>query len=156
MQQIQPVQVVHPHSDARHPVPQAPANDKTMIYISLAAVFMAALGSLTGWGIYRTTSAATPGGTSQAVLSDTTSEQVDESQFSDNPDAEGTLVKGGADGEGTHKLEQGLGPDQDVYLLSNVLDLDSFIGKKVQIWGNKISAKNADWIMEVGRVKVMK
>ena len=163
MQQIQPVQKLrhpagnsasmHTHQD----LPPSPVNDKTMIYISLAAVMMATLGSLTGWGIYRTTSADS--GDNQknaAVLGEGKNENVDESMFADAPDAEGTLIKGGVDGEGTHKLERGVGADKDIYLLSTVLDLESFEGKKVQIWGNTISAKDAPWLMDVGRVKVLK
>lgn len=157
MQQIQPVATVPTHLNTHHSAPQvAPKKDLTMIYISLAAVFMAALGSLTGWGIYRTTNSLSSSEKNKAVLSEGTSEQVDESMFADAPDAEGTLVKGGVDGEGTHKLERGQGPDKDIYLLSTVLDLDSFEGKKVQIWGNTISAKDAPWLMDVGRVKVLK
>ena len=68
--------------------------------------------------------------------------------------AEGTLEKGGIDGEGTHKLIRPGGDSQTVYLTSSVVDLDQFAGKKVKVWGQTFSAKKAAWLMDVGRVEV--
>ncbi len=47
------------------------------------------------------------------------------------------------------------GEDQYVYLTSTVIDLESFAGKKVQIWGETTSAQKAGWLMDVGKVKVL-
>jgi len=70
--------------------------------------------------------------------------------------AEGILVEGGVDGEGTHHLDRSdLGPGKDVYLTSTVIDLQSFVGKKVQIWGQTIAGHEAAWLMDVGRIKVI-
>lgn len=68
--------------------------------------------------------------------------------------AEGLLVEGGINGEGTHHLQRPGGPSQNVYLTSTVIDLQSFVGKKVTVWGDTISGMSAGWLMDVGRIKV--
>lgn len=78
---------------------------------------------------------------------------ADESTFRDS--AEGTLEEGGINGEGTHHLVRPGGASQNVYLTSTVIDLASFVGKKVQVWGETISAKKAGWLMDVGKIKVV-
>lgn len=77
----------------------------------------------------------------------------DEKTFRDS--AEGVLEEGGVNGEGTHHLVREGGPSQYVYLTSTVIDLQSFKGKKVQVWGETISAQKAGWLMDVGRIKVL-
>lgn len=77
---------------------------------------------------------------------------TDEKAFPDS--AEGTLEKGGIDGEGTHKLIREGGPDKTAYLTSSVLNLDDFVGKKVKVWGETRGAQKAGWLMDVGRVEV--
>lgn len=77
----------------------------------------------------------------------------DTATFRDN--AQGTLEDGGIDGEGTHHLTREGGPSKNVYLTSSIVDLDEFIGKKVEVWGETIGAKKAGWLMDVGRVKVI-
>jgi len=67
----------------------------------------------------------------------------------------GVLESGGIDGEGTHKLIREGGPSQTVYLTSSVLDLDQFVGRKIQIWGETYKAQKAGWLMDVGRVKIL-
>ncbi len=76
----------------------------------------------------------------------------DESTFRDS--AEGTLREGGIEGDGTHHLERPGGASQNVYLTSTVIDLQSFVGKKVKVWGETISAKRASWLMDVGKISV--
>lgn len=68
---------------------------------------------------------------------------------------EGTLEEGGVAGEGTHHLVRTGGASQNVYLTSTVIDLQSFVGKKVKIWGQTLSGKKAGWLMEVGKIKVI-
>jgi hypothetical protein len=77
---------------------------------------------------------------------------ADEKTFKDT--AQGTLEEGGISGEGTHHLVRTGGTSQTVYLTSTVIDLQSFVGKKVQVWGETISAKKAGWLMDVGKIKV--
>ncbi len=77
----------------------------------------------------------------------------DEKTFKDT--AEGILKAGGIKGEGTFHLERPGGDTQTVYVTSTVIDLSTFNGKKVQIWGQTYAGKNTPWLMDVGRVKVI-
>lgn len=76
----------------------------------------------------------------------------DETTFKDS--AEGKLVKGGVDSEGTHHLVRSGGASQNVYLTSSVVNLDNFVGKKVKVYGLTIAAQKAGWLMDVGRVEI--
>lgn len=69
--------------------------------------------------------------------------------------ATGMLTAGGIKGEGTYHLTSDAGPSHYVYLTSGVIDLGSFVGKKVQVWGNTLAAKQAPWLMDVVMVKVV-
>jgi len=57
--------------------------------------------------------------------------------------------------EGSHKLLRPGGPSQTAYLTSSVLDLNQFLGKCVQIWGETFAGQEAGWLMDVGRIKVL-
>ena len=99
---------------------------------------------------------------SSAVLSESTGSKMvssekevgstDTKAFPDS--ANGTLEKGGLGNEGTHHLTRDGGPSQTVYVISSVVDLDQFVGKKVQIWGQTLKATKAPWLMDVDRVKL--
>ena len=114
------------------------------------------LGVGTGFGIYYFTQPKTP----KKLATEAGGEMVagdlfgveDEEVFSDT--AEGTLVSGGIDGEGSHHLEREGGKDQYVYLTSSVIDLDQFVDKKVKIWGQTFEAQKAGWLMDVGRLEL--
>lgn len=69
--------------------------------------------------------------------------------------ATGTLQSGGLKGEGTHNLVRDGGPSQTVYIVSSVVDLDQYVGKKVQIWGQTLKATHVPWLMDVGRLKLL-
>ena len=69
--------------------------------------------------------------------------------------AEGKLVGGGIDGEGQFHLVRPGGESQNVYITSSIVDLSSFIGKKIRVWGQTQTAKKAGWLMDVGRVEVL-
>lgn len=79
----------------------------------------------------------------------------DVSSFADQQSPTGLLKEGGLKGDGNYHLERDGGPTQYVYLTSTVLDLGSFVGKKVQVWGQTISGKYAGWLMDVVKVKVV-
>jgi len=57
--------------------------------------------------------------------------------------------------EGSHKLIRPGGPSQTAYLTSSVLDLNQFLGKCVQIWGETFAGQKAGWLMDVGRVRIL-
>jgi hypothetical protein len=71
-------------------------------------------------------------------------------------EAEGVLVSGGVKGEGSHHLMRPGGPSQNVYLTSSVLDLDQFEDTEVKVWGETFAAQQAGWLMDVGKVEVLK
>jgi hypothetical protein len=77
----------------------------------------------------------------------------DEGTFRDS--AEGILMAGGIDGEGSHHIERGENKSQWVYVTSSVVDLDMFVGHRVQVWGETNQGKKAGWLMDVGKLKVL-
>jgi hypothetical protein len=99
------------------------------------------------------TGTSAPVSDSQMIQTATEVGSTDTSTFKDN--ATGVLQAGGIKGEGTHKLIRDGGPSQTVYLISSVVDLDSYVGKKVQVWGQTLKAKYAGWLMDVGRLKIL-
>lgn len=78
---------------------------------------------------------------------------TDEKTF--NNTTEGVLREGGVDGEGSFHLERPGGVSQNVYLTSTVLDLSSFVGKKIKVWGKTYEAEKAGWLMDVGKVQIL-
>lgn len=70
--------------------------------------------------------------------------------------AEGYLEEGGLDGEGSHKLLRPGGASQTVVLTSSVTDLSQLAGSEVKIWGESFKGQKAGWLMDVGRVEVLK
>ncbi len=89
----------------------------------------------------------------EAISVGTTVGISDEKTFRDS--AEGKLVKGGIDGEGSHHLERGLDKSQYVYLTSSTVDLDKYVDRTVKVWGETFSAQTAGWLMDVGKLKVL-
>jgi len=121
-------------------------------------ILVVALGAFTGyWFAGRKGVSVSSGGagivSQSAIVKGAEFGFQDASTFKDT--AMGVLEAGGVDGEGTHKLVREGGPSQTVYLLSSVLDLDQFVGKKVQVWGETNKGQKAAWLMDVGRVKIL-
>lgn len=131
-------------------------NSKSLLILALAALIIVGGGVGAGWFLSgRNSSPGTPSenaapgataGKNEAGISD-------EATFSDT--ADGLLEEGGIDGEGTHHLVRDGGPSKYVYLTSTVIDLQSFVGKRVQVWGQTVTAQKAGWLMDVGKVKVL-
>lgn len=69
--------------------------------------------------------------------------------------ATGIVESGGLEEEGTHHLSREGGPSQTVYLTSSALDLDRFVGQKVQIWGETNKLQKAGWFMDVLKIKIL-
>lgn len=68
--------------------------------------------------------------------------------------AEGTLQEGGIEEEGQFHLVRPGGDSQNVYLISSIVDLSKFVGKKIKVWGQTQQAKHAGWLMDVGKIQV--
>ena len=86
------------------------------------------------------------------VKTDKVAGSTDTKTFKDS--AIGVIQKNGSDGEGTHELVRDGGPSQTVTLMSSVVDLDQFVGKKVKVYGQTMAAQKAAWLMDVGRVEL--
>ncbi len=67
----------------------------------------------------------------------------------------GTVEKGSINGEGTHILNREGGITQRAALTSSVVDLDLFVGKKVEVKGETNASNKAAWLLDVGSVKVL-
>lgn len=128
-----------------------PSTKKQNLILSLIALVVVGLGVLVAYLVVRPNLYQSP----QNIASKPGAKEAgiaDEATFKDS--AEGTLEEGGIAGEGTHHLTREGGVSQTVYLTSTVVNLDDFIGKKVKVFGQTISAKKAGWLMDVGLVKV--
>jgi len=80
---------------------------------------------------------------------------ADETTFRD--DAKGRLEKNEESAVGTHRLiRDPNNPTQDAYLISSVVDLNKLVGREVQVWGETVHSEEVGWLMDVGRVKVLK
>lgn len=69
---------------------------------------------------------------------------------------EGKLEEGGIEGEGQFHLVRPGGESQNVYLTSSIVDLSEYLGKEVKVWGQTQKAEYAGWLMDVGRLEVLK
>lgn len=130
-----------------------------LILVSLAVVV---LGTLTGFGFSRITGnkggKAAGLGTGKSVLPGeklTKGQEFGIKSSAKRDTSVGVVEKGGIDGEGTHKLLREGGPSQTVYITSSALDLDRFIGVKIQVWGETNRAQKAGWLMDVVYLKVL-
>lgn len=125
-------------------------------------VILIGAGIGTGWGANKLFGASDSTKQQTAAPGTLSAEQVVVGQVYGNGDdnrykdvSEGVIQAGGIDGEGTHHLVRPGGASQTVYLTSSVVDLDLFVGDKVQLRGETFSAQKAAWFMDVGAVKVL-
>jgi hypothetical protein len=126
---------------------------KNHVVIAVLALVVVLVGVGSGWLLSGNKTLGVSKGVAPGAKS--TSQEagmVDEATFKDS--AEGILEEGGISGEGTHHLVRPGGDSQNVYLTSTVVDMQSFVGKKVTVWGQTISARKAGWLMDVGKIKV--
>lgn len=125
--------------------------------ILVAIVLVIIVGVGTGYLLSQQPGGGIPGGKVEVapgvVVKDKEIGLDDEKTFRDS--AQGTLKEGGIDGEGSHRLERPGGESQNVYLTSSVIDLDEFVGKKVEVWGETQKGQKAGWLMDVGKIKII-
>lgn len=69
--------------------------------------------------------------------------------------ATGTIEKGSINGEGTHILNRAGGVSQRASLTSSVIDLDLFVGKKVEVKGETNASTKTSWLLDVGTIKII-
>lgn len=73
--------------------------------------------------------------------------------------AEGTIEKNDKldkYAQGTHILIRPGGESQTAFLTSSVLDLDEFVGKKAKVHGETFGSSQVGWLMDVGKVEIVK
>jgi hypothetical protein len=129
--------------------------NKKTFYISLGLVFLLLV--LVGVGTGYLLANPSKGSTAMSGQAITNSGgkafgSSDTKTFTDS--AIGTVEKEGINGEGTHKLIRDGGPTQTACLVSSVLDLDEFVGKKVKVYSKTMGAKQCPWLMDVGRIEL--
>lgn len=132
---------------------------KNNVLMVVATLLVVILGIASGWVLSGQSSAKSQSSTVDnetegVTKSDKEAGVSDVSSF-DSQSPEGVLVEGGIEGEGTYHLERPGGVSQNVYLTSTVIDLQSFVGKKVKVWGETLSGIKAGWLMDVGKIKVI-
>jgi len=147
-----------PHSS---PAPEdensvnATVSKKINTVVYLVYLLLIILGVGTGYLLHRTINSGGALGGDKVTM--TKSEKVegvsDTATFKDW--AEGAIEKGGIEDEGTHKLIREGGPSQTVVLVSSVLDLDEYTGKKVKVWGQTFPPQKAGWFMDVGKIELL-
>lgn len=69
--------------------------------------------------------------------------------------ATGVVEKGSINGEGTHILNREGGLSQRASLTSSTVDLDLFVGKKVEVKGETNASNKTSWLLDVGSLKVL-
>ena len=69
--------------------------------------------------------------------------------------ATGIVEKGNINGVGTHILNRDGGPSQRASLISSTVDLDLFVGKKVEIKGETNASDKTPWLLDVGSIKIL-
>lgn len=143
---VEPQSPVVPMEESK---PQSSAKVFFLVYGVLVL-----MGVGTGYLLSRS-SVGTPAAQDNAgyIKTETVAGISDEKTFRDS--AEGVLEKDGIDGEGTHKLIREGGESQTAYLVSSVVNLDEYAGKKVKVWGETFAAEKASWLMDVGKIEVL-
>ncbi|MDD4938173.1 MAG: hypothetical protein PHX34_04155 [Candidatus Shapirobacteria bacterium] len=69
--------------------------------------------------------------------------------------ATGVIEKGNINGEGTHILNRDGGVSQRASLISSTIDLDLFVGKKVELKGETNASTKTAWLIDVGNIKIL-
>ncbi len=134
--------------------PTPPSSGSPLLIVVTVVVLLA--GSVVGFVLGRNSASSsqdsTPSPTQKHVKTANEVGTTDTKTFSDT--AKGKLESGGMSGEGTHRLIRPGGDSQTVYLISSIVDLDEFVGKVVEVFGQTIDAQRVGWLMDVGRVKL--
>lgn len=141
------------------------AKKQTPLVALLTVIVLAiVLGVGTGYAVQGVLPGSSGGfGQEKAPIAQIPTDSVSVGDVFGSPDVEtfsdpatGYLESGGIDGEGSHSLLREGGPSQTVYLTSSVTDLSKLEGMEVKVWGETFRGQKAGWLMDVGRVEVIK
>jgi len=140
--------------------PITPTTDKKSLVLAAGfSILIILSGVATGYGISKlvASGSGTPviNGKSAEIVKTADEEGVkDASAYPDTATGEIKVNDGKVTAEGSHVLIRPGGVSQNVYLISSIVNLENYIGKKVQVWGQTFKGQKAGWLMDVGRVKV--
>jgi hypothetical protein len=126
---------------------------KLILFLIIAVI----LGLTSGYFLVRSSSTVSNmknSITASTVSKGTTEGSDDTKTFKDT--AEGVLKEGGIEGEGAFHLERPGGESQNVYLTSSIVDLSKYLNRKLKVWGQTQKAQRAGWLMDVGKIEVVK
>ncbi len=135
-----------------------------LLTILLPAVIILAIigaGAMTGWFLAKKANltnipATTKKLTGGAELVQGQNEVgIKDANFKDTAEGKIEVNDNSGGSEGSHILLRPGGASQTAYLTSSVVDLNQFVGKCVQVWGETFAAQKAGWLMDVGRVKLL-
>jgi len=135
--------------------PLAASSGKPQFLLPLVVVVLVVLGIAAGWLLSRSAAGSSTGIATGSDMVKSATEVGSTNTATYRDTAIGVVEAGGLNGEGTHKLVRDGGPSQTVYLISSVIDLDQYVGKKVELWGLTLDAVKAPWLMDVGRLKLL-
>lgn len=155
---------MHMDNETPTPVPivqpvVVPTPDNKKYIIVFAVVVL--LGVVTGFGLSKIKSAAggpVVNGQKVEVVNTPGEEGVKDMASFKNISTETGELKlndGKITSEGSHILVRPGGVSQNIYLTSSVIDLEKYVGKKIQIWGETFKGQKAGWLMDVIKIKVV-
>ncbi len=142
-------------------VSQTNNNKNTKIIIAIIVIFGITAGFWISrfWPTKTTVSLSDLESSETNSITDNTSLKVGvlygETDKSFTDSATGTIVDGGLNGVGTHILKRDGGDSQTVALTSSTIDLNLFVGKKVQVTGQTNSSTKVAWFLDVGNIKIL-
>lgn len=155
----QPTNLTSPQSPVSSPIFSVPLVIITIIIAILAGFGFSRLSpKTTNFGTHSATSSPSSAASTDSI-SDT--QQLVVGKVYGNLDAnfkdvaQGTVEKGSINGEGTHILNRAGGADQRASLTSSTIDLDLFVGKKVEVKGQTNTSKKTGWLLDVGNIKIL-
>ncbi|HEY5600712.1 MAG TPA: hypothetical protein VIK81_01345 [Patescibacteria group bacterium] len=136
--------------------PQAPKSKSYLILIVIILAIVAIVGGAAAGILLKGPSVSNTSNVADQAKTNSSGPplpQQDEKTFRDK--AEGTIEKNEVDdpyAQGTHKLIREGGESQSAHLVSSVVDLDQYVGKKVEVFGETNQSEEVGWLMDVGRV----
>lgn len=158
MEETKPKNLVHPLDDDL--VVNQTTHEDSLPYKKVAVIFFITIivGVLSGFVGNYIRGALSTGKTTETQNSEknTVKEAVgipDKKTFKDS--AEGKLIEGGSEGEGSFHLERPGGDSQNVYLTSSTVDLSQYVGTQVRVHGETFESAHVGWLMDVGYVEVL-
>jgi len=137
-------------------VKKNPSSTLATVGLIAAVAVVVLAGVTTGYALAQNKDGLKSVTTGGGVLSDSKAENMagELEEGIDYDEAEGRLVEGGIEGEGSHHLERAGGESQNVYLTSSSVDLNAYVGKTVKVWGVTFDAQKAGWLMDVAKLEV--